>query len=194
MREVQKERTRLVLFDESHRLIGVPLGQCVLIGWPFDNLCPLHQGDVVVLDLRVVRRVLAHLGHVSRPPGFIHVVRIRDSEIAIEALFGRKVPRKMSQMPFADDPRGVSDLLEHLCECDFLGPEPTPRVGEQHRTLGAGHPIANRITSGHQRRSARGTHRRGHIKLRPFLPLGCHPIEIRSADRRIAETAQIPPS
>ena len=98
MRHVKEKRAFFVLFDELHRVLGVPRGELRLI-WH-------HLYDLLVFIKGQGRKV----GAPSRMVG-PHVVRIRQAEVIIEALPGRKPLGGVAQVPLSVDGRGIPALL-----------------------------------------------------------------------------------
>ena len=163
VRQIQEKRTIGVFADERFGFVGVAFDDAalLLIGQQFRHLVVAHQR----------RDALAGRG---RDP--LHVVRVGNAEVAIEALASGKELGLVPQMPFADARRGVTAILElfgdsHLGRIQPLALSWEKHAGHRHpRTIAAGQELCSR-----DRTNGRRVER---SQLHPFLR---HPIQVRRA-------------
>ena len=133
MREVQEERTILVLSNELGRFPGIPTSDCRLVDRPLDDLLVAHKRYVPPLGLG--------MGPIDGRPrhNTVHIVAVRDAIVLVEAVLAGKILWQVSKMPFSDAGRCISLRLERLSDRDFIGGKATGGVWKQHAPLIAAH-------------------------------------------------------
>jgi len=166
VRDVEKERTILVVLDELDRALRVPGCEMRLV---FGG--HVRVGDLLAFDQRQ-RRVSAGFGGGMVWP---HIVRVRQSEVIVEAVARRQELRMMAQVPFAVNRGRVTAPLQHLGEREFVRVNSNLRCRPQR----AKNSDAIRIASGQQRRARGGTYRLRDTETREPHSFGGHAIEIR---------------
>ena len=135
-------------------LLGVAAGERGLVGGALDEL------------LVAIERRRPPVGLLIEPAGGplrrgrrgVHVVRVRQAEVVVEAvpqrMMGRDV-RVIAQVPLADARRGVASRLEGLGQRDLLAGQAAGRVAPQDAEPVVAHAAADRIAAGEQRGPAR---------------------------------------
>ena len=172
------------------RLLGVALGERVLVGGPLDDRLVAHQRDVPVLDLRV-EEPRTRLGGRARRRGPCRWSRECRSSVS-KPWLRRQVLRQVAEVPLADAGGGVALGLESLGQRDLVGRQPAGGVGEQHAARCRWHmPAADRQPAGEQRRPARRADLGRRVELREPHALGGHAVEVRRADGRVAVAAEV---
>ena len=115
MWQVEKKRFFPVSLNEFDGLFRVAFCQGRLIGRRFDHLHAVHQWQ---------RGIAALL--------LLHVVRVRNAVVLIEAVSGGKVLRLVAEVPFADAGRNVASAGEVLGQGDFVRMQPAAIARDQH--------------------------------------------------------------
>ena len=190
MREIKEERLRLVRGDEFHRFLGVAACQRGLIRGLLDEFEAAIERRVPIRGF-LIREGVCELRIACVR---VHVVRVRQAKLEVEAVLLRMmgwIEAPHAEMPFSDETGAVALALQKLCQRDFLVWQPAARKTTQHAHLIMAHAVANRVTTGHQRRTARCAHLRGRVKLREPHALCRHAVEMRRADGGMPVAAQI---
>ena len=115
VREIEEERLVLRFMDEFDRSIGVATGDGALIRWTLDLPLISHERNVVGAKLLSLGQ-----GEVIGFHDLIHVVGIRDAEIAVESVTGGEELRKMSEVPLPNAGCGVTLLFEGFGNGDLV--------------------------------------------------------------------------
>src|SRR5262245_4985580 len=186
--EVEEEWLFPIRLDELHRILGVPLGERVLVGRAFDDPVVAHERHVPVLDLRLEESGAA-LGPAVRHA--VHVVHVRQAEERVEPVLHWEVFGEVAQVPFADAGGGIPAQLEDVGECDLRGRQSAGGVREEDPAGIRAHAGADRQPAGEKGRPARGADGRGRVEAGELEPLGGHPVQVRGANGRVAITAEV---
>jgi hypothetical protein len=117
VQQVQEERPVLILADELHRPLGVPRRKLRLVGVGFDDVLAVNQRQ---------RRIRSG-GWMIGP----HVVRVRQAEVAVEAMPRRQEPRVVAQVPLAKNRGRVAALSQNLRQQHFVFVDPTFALGRR---------------------------------------------------------------
>ena len=184
VRHIQEERLVLVRADELRGLFGVTLRQLRLVGAGFEELAATVEGGVppfrILGDERIGARWLRLIGRV-------HVVRMHQSKVKIEAVGERVVLRLVigpdAEVPLTDDARRVASVLECLRQRDLRGGQAAGRNSTQDAELVVGHAGADRVTTRQEGGATRGADLGGGIELGEAQAFGRHLVEMRGLNR-----------
>ena len=112
MSEVEKEGFAFIFFDEADGMLGVPGGDLVLMfvgDLRYRDFIAIVKNKIGIVSFALLatgERV--DLVRMKRP----HVIRVRETEVFIEAVAQRKKLRGISQMPLAEDGGCVAALFD----------------------------------------------------------------------------------
>ena len=186
-----------VALDVLDRPLRVPLGDRRLIGRLLQHrggrglpvLTPLrlHERHVELPPVECGERV-GRLVRVAVGPG--HVVGVRDAGILVEAVRGRQELRQVPEVPLADHAGRIARVVQQRRDGRFGLRQPFGTVREVHAPL-AGQPVADRQPAGQQRRPRRRADRGGDVAAGELRPFGRHAVQLRRADRRMPEAAEV---
>ena len=111
VRQVEEERFFLVRPNEAHRLLRVAFddGALFLVGKQFEHLVVPQE------------RQHAFAGYLRFA---LHVVRVRDAEVVIEALLRRQELRLVAQVPLADALGRIAQSLQAFGDGHLVGMQP----------------------------------------------------------------------
>ena len=193
VRQVHEERLVLVGLDEVDGLLRVPARDGALVDGQLDNLLvlkerrlPLGECGLGISPQNV--HSLPSSARLALVVRVIHVVRVRDAVVGVEAVGRWQRFLVMPEMPFAETSGGIALPFQVIGNGVFLRVQPLRRGRKQHVLM---HAHALGITAGQQRRTRRCTHRRGYHEAREFPPLLGNSIDVRRLDGLGAETTQV---
>ena len=193
VRDVHKKRFVLIGLDEVDGLLRTAACDGALVDRQLDDLLilkqrrlPLGKRGLWVGPENV--HPLPTTARLTLVVRVIHVVRVRDTEVSVEAIGCRQRFLVMAEMPFAVTGGGVALPFQVIGDGVLLSIQPLGRGGEQHVLM---HAHALGITTRQQRRARGRTHRRGHHEARKLPPFLGDAIDVRSLDRLRAKAAQI---
>ena len=161
-----------MLLNELHRSLGVLRGELRLIGVRRDRSFTVDQREVRELRRRMLRP---------------HVIRVRQTQIIVEAVASRQELGVMPEVPFAIDRGRVPARLEYLGDRHFVGVNAVSRRRSQCSVNS--HSV--RIAPGQQRSPRRRADGLSDIETGEPPPLGSHPIQIRRVLMRRTKTVQV---
>ncbi len=118
----------------------------------------------------------------------VHVVRVGDAEVGIEAVRGREHFGMVAEVPFAKAGGGVALLLQMVGDGVLGRVQADGRSGKEHALVHA-HPF--RIAAGEQCRPRRRADRRGDHEAGEPAPFSGEPVEMRRADRLRAKAPEV---
>jgi hypothetical protein len=116
-----------------------------------------------------------------------HVVRVRQAEILVEAMTGRQKLRMMSQVPLAEDGRGITALFHQLRDRHFIRMDTMPRT----RTERARDADAIRITAGEERSARCGADGLRHVEVREPPSFAREAVQVRRLISACAEDSDV---
>src|SRR5690606_27565635 len=131
----------------------------------------------------------AALGRLRRVT--VHVVRVRDAEVAVETLPRGEELGTMAEVPLPDARGGVAALPERLGDRPLLGGEPAFRIGKEDSPAVAAHAVSHGKAPGEKGGATRSANGRGRIELGEPHAFACHAVEMRRADRRMPVGGEI---
>ncbi len=182
VRQIQKERLVFILGDESHRFLGVSLGERFLISGILDYFLATHQRYIVAFFVTRFDRFDCQATKNGNVIGNLvcridpHVVGVRNAVIGIKSLVGRQAGREVTEMPFADTSGLVTGIAQHIGDRHFVGMKARIAVGKQHGI----HAEPLVVAACHQRSSRTGTDRTADVKIVKPHAFGGHPIQVGS--------------
>ena len=191
VREVEEEGLLRVGPDELDRALDVAPGEGLLPGGTLDDLAAAQDGDVEgvglgVPDEGVLLRAVAE--------GGVHVVRVGDPEVEVEAVVLGLVLGEVAEVPLAHHRRGVPAGLEKLGDGDLGRGEAAGGVGEEDRAGLTGHAAPHGQAAGEEARAAGRAVGRAGVEGGPALALPCHAVEVWCLDGGVAVGGQVPPA
>gem|GEM_PF-1822351 len=118
----------------------------------------------------------------------IHVVRVGDAVVGVEAVRCREHLRMVAEVPFAETGRGVAPLPQVVGDSVFVRVKAGIRSGEKYAPV---HPHPFRVATG-KKCCPRGTaDGRGGHEAGEFAPLSSESVEMGRANRGRAEGPEI---
>ena len=145
--EVEEEGLGLVGSDELRGFFGVAAGQLRLVGLGVDEFVAAEERGIPPSGVLVDAGASLN-GIAGRR---IHVVRVRQAEVEIEAVLERMMlgaVRPDAEVPFADHASRVALRLECLGNRHLGGRQSAGGDGPQDAELVMRHPGADRVTTG----------------------------------------------
>ncbi len=148
VRQIDEEWLILVAVDELDDFLSVAWGDHRLVDGGLDDPFVSHEGQ----------------GHFLA----VHVVRVRNAEVGIEALLVRKEIRVIADMPFSHADGGVVLGLEDFGNGGFIGVQSLSIRWKQHAQVSVVHMHvhASWVASGQQTGARRRAHSAGRVEAR----------------------------
>ena len=188
--QVEEEGLVFVRGDEPDGAVGVAAGDRALVAGHLDDLLVSHERRVPVLHIGgLVRpRGVAAFPALPLVVGMVHVVRVGDAVVAVEALGAREGLGVVAEVPLADARGGVAERLEVVGDGDLFRVQAALASGKEDVLF---HADALRVATGQQARPRRGADRAGDHEVGELPSLLRHPVDVRRLDRLRTEAAEV---
>lgn len=191
--EVEEKGFVLVRLDELEGSVGIAPGDRSLVNGKFDDFVVFHERGLPLGESRF--RIVPKNVHASPPAlGFalvvwvVHVVRVRDSVVGIEALGNWEGFLVVAKVPFANAGGGISVALEVIGDGGFFRIHSAGRGWKEHVLV---HSDPFGIASRQEGGAGRGTDWRGDHEAGEATSLLGKSVNMWSLDRGGSEATKI---
>lgn len=193
VRKIEEKRLGGMGFDEVDGALRVAASDGALIDRKLDDFfvfverrAPLRERGFGIIPQRV--HAIGPTLRSALVVGMVHVVRVRDAEVGVEALSSRQNFGMVAEVPLADAGRGVALGFEVIGDGVFIRMQALGRGRKKHMQM---HADTFRIASSEQSGARGSAHRRGDEKIGEFSAFLREAIDVRRANGFRSKTTEV---